>query len=44
MLLKNSTTQQDFKIALLNKFKVLEELSEEETINEKWQAIKKSFR
>ena len=43
MLLKDTTKLQEFKIVLLNKFHVLEELLEEETINEKWQAIKESF-
>ena len=42
MLLKDTTKQQEFKIVFLNKFQVLEELLEEETINDKWQAIKES--
>ena len=43
MLLKGTTKQQRFKIVLLDKFQVLEKLLEEETINEKWQAIKESL-
>ena len=43
MLLKDISNQQEFKIVILNKFQVLEELLEEETINEKCQAIKESF-
>ena len=42
-LLKDTTKQQEFKTVLLNKFRVLEKLLEEETINEKWHAIKESF-
>ena len=42
-MLLNTIKQQDFKTALLNKFQVLEELLEEDTINVKWQAIKESF-
>ena len=37
MLFKDVTKQQEFKI------QVLDELFEEDTINEKWQAIKESF-
>ena len=43
MLLKDTTTQQEFKIVLLNKFQVLEMLLDKETIKEKWQTIKASF-
>ena len=43
MLLKDTTKQQVFKTVLLNKFQVLDELLEEETINEKWQTIKESL-
>ena len=43
MLLKDTTKQQEFKIVLINKFQVLEEKPEGETINEKWQAVKESF-
>ena len=43
MLLKDTTQQQEFKVMLINKFQVLEELLEKETINEKWQAVKESF-
>ena len=43
MLLKDTTKQQEFKIVLLNKCQVPEKVVEEETINEKWQAIKESF-
>ena len=41
MLLKDTIKQQEFKIVLLNKFQVLDELLEE-AINEKWQAISHS--
>ena len=37
------TTQQEFKIALLNKWQALNELLEEETSTEKGQAIRESF-
>ena len=43
MLLKDTTKQQEFKTVLLNKFRILEELLEEKTINEKSQAIKQSI-
>ena len=43
MLLKDTTKQQEFKIVLVNKFQVLYQMLKEETINEKWQAIKESF-
>ena len=44
MQLKDTTKQQEFKIVLLNKFQVLDELLGEETISEKWQTIKESFK
>ena len=43
MVLKDTTTQQEFKIVLLSKFQVLEVLLEEEITNEKWQVTKESF-
>ena len=39
VLSKDTIKQQEFKIVLLNKSQVLEELLEEETIIEKWMAI-----
>ena len=43
MLLSGATRQQEFNSVLLNKFQVLEELLEEDTINDKWQATRESF-
>ena len=42
-MLKDTTTQQEFKIVLFSKFQVLEVLPEEDTTNEKWQVTKESF-
>ena len=39
-LLKDPTKLEEFKISLSNKFQVLHELLEEETINRKWQGVK----
>ncbi|KAK7095834.1 hypothetical protein V1264_005198 [Littorina saxatilis] len=40
--LKDNTKMQDFKIALSNKFEVLQEILEEETIDKQWQGVKEA--
>ncbi|MBN3278047.1 CFDP2 protein, partial [Polyodon spathula] len=43
MLLKDPTKLEQFTISLSNKFQVLQELLEEETIDEKWQGVKEAL-
>ncbi len=41
-LLKESTKCQEFKLTLSNKYQALQDLLEEETINERWKAVKET--
>jgi hypothetical protein len=40
--LKDNKKKEEFKVTLTNKFQVIEELLEEETIEEKWQKVKEA--
>lgn len=42
-VLKDRTKQEEFKIALANKFQILQDLPEEESIDKRWQGVKEAF-